>query len=259
MARRPIVSFVLLAYGFTIAWMLPLGLSNHGLIPLHVPEAWEAGAAFGPFIAAWLVLRSLGAGAVERFWQSFKNWRLGLSNWVLVVGSPLAFLAVAVAVAGGEASVSAWAQLSLIQVLDLVIVASLLQSLGEEPGWRGFLLPRLRERFGPLSATFAIYPIWLFWHLPMVLSRPEFTLGQFAGFALGILSAAVWLTLIHERTRSILAAVVWHALLNITRGAALAVSTQTFLNYGLAVTVSALAVGIWLWRRPPRHYSETIT
>lgn len=250
MARMPVLSFVLLSYGFTITWMLPLGLSNHGLISLHVPEAWEAGAAFGPFLAAWLVLRSMGSGELAEFRQGFGRWQLGRFNWLLVLGSPLAFLAVAVAATGGEITMAAWARLSLIQILDLVVIASVLQSLGEEPGWRGFLLPRLRARFGPLAATFALYPIWLFWHLPMVLSRPDFTLGQFAGFALGILSAAVWLTLIFERTRSILAAIVWHALLNITRGAALAVSTQAFLSYGLAVTVSAVAAGIWLWRRP---------
>ena len=75
-----------------------------------------------------------------------------------------------------------------------------------------------------LAATLVLFPLWL-WHLPFFLARPEFGLAQFVGFRLGILSAAIWLTFLWERTHSIGLAVVWHAVLNITRGVALALST----------------------------------
>ena len=252
---RPLLSFCLLAYGYTAAVMLPLALTNHGIVALPLPPEWEALAAFGPFIAAWLVLRAApDPEALPRFWRSLRHWRLDGMSWLIVVGSPLAFLVCgigAMCLAGSppELSMPRLDAHGLRVLIDLVVVGALLQSLGEEPGWRGFLLPRLRQRHGALVATLVLYPVWLFWHLPMVLARPDFSLAQFGGFALGILSAAIWLTLIYERTKSTFAAVVWHTLINLTRGIALALSTATFLAYGMAVTVSAVLVALYLARR----------
>lgn len=43
-------------------------------------------------------------------------------------------------------------------------------SLGEEIGWRGFLLPQLLKRNNPLVASLILGIIWAFWHLPIDLS-----------------------------------------------------------------------------------------
>jgi membrane protease YdiL (CAAX protease family) len=40
--------------------------------------------------------------------------------------------------------------------------------LGEEPGWRGFALPRLQERRTPLLATLILAPVWALRHLPLM-------------------------------------------------------------------------------------------
>ena len=42
----------------------------------------------------------------------------------------------------------------------------------EEPGWRGFLLPRLQSRFSLLMATVALWTAWAVWHLPLDFTRP---------------------------------------------------------------------------------------
>lgn len=254
MRAHPLLAFVVLAYGWTWVTVLPLLLQRRGLVQLNLPEAWEAVGAFGPLVAAWVVTRA------EKRVAEFRARFVGApdrAGVLVAIFSPLLFLLVALAVVG----MPDWTTLgrgelgTLRGVLDLVLVASLLQALGEEPGWRGFMLPRLRERYGPLAATLVLFPVWVFWHLPFFLSRPEFGLPQFAGFSLGILSAAFWLTWLWERTRSVWLAVAWHALINITRGVALALSTRYFLSYGLAVTVGALVIAAWwLWRsRRPEH------
>jgi membrane protease YdiL (CAAX protease family) len=40
-------------------------------------------------------------------------------------------------------------------------------SLGEELGWRGFLLPELLKRYRPLAASLILGVIWGLWHLPI--------------------------------------------------------------------------------------------
>jgi len=261
MRKHPLLAYIGLAYLWTWVTILPLLLQRRGVLDLGLPEAWEAVGAFGPFFAAWLVIRRTeGAAGLSAFWRGLFHWRVGGAAAALTLLSPVVFLLLAGVLVtlqtGSLPTLAALAEGRLgnaYAVMDLVLVGAVLQSLGEEPGWRGYLLPKMLGRFRSLPATLLLFPVWWLWHLPMVLSRPGFGWAQFLGFGLGILSAAVWLTFLRERTRSTLVAVVWHALLNITRGIALGFSTAMFLAYGIVVSVSALCIVLWwLLRRPVR-------
>lgn len=251
--KHPLLSYTAVAYLWTWLTILPLLLQKRGLADFGLPDAWEAIGAFGPFIAACLVLRyPEGQGGLAAFWQGLRHWRLGASGWALTILSPLVFLALAAGLTSLQTGAPpSWQALasgqlgSLHEVIDLVLVAALLQALGEEPGWRGYLLPRMMNRFRILPATLLLFPVWWLWHLPFFLSRPAFGLAQFFGFGFGILCASIWLSFLRERTHSILAAVVWHAVLNITRGIALGFSTGMFLAYGMVVAAGAAAIVIW--------------
>jgi membrane protease YdiL (CAAX protease family) len=258
MQKRPLLAYIALAYLWTWVTVLPLLLQRRGIADLGLPEAWEAVGAFGPCLAAWLVIRRTeGAAGLSAFRHGLSRWRVGGGVMALTLLSPVVFLLLAgVLVAVQSGSLPTLAALTggrlgnPSAVLDLVLVGAVLQSLGEEPGWRGYLLPKLLGRFRALPATLLLFPVWWLWHLPMVLGRPGFGWAQFLGFGLGILSAAIWLTFLRERSRSTLVAVVWHALLNITRGIALGFSTAMFLAYGVVVSISALGIVLWwLFRR----------
>jgi membrane protease YdiL (CAAX protease family) len=143
------------------------------------------------------------------------------------------------------------------RLIEIILLGGVLRGIGEEPGWRGFALPVLRSRFGPLLATLALWPVWLFWHLPSFLMRPEFQVGAWIGFSFGILSAAVWSTLLYDKTRSVLMIVIWHALINITRSIALAVSTAAFLAFAQVTIGAGLGIIIyWLVKRPGNYATE---
>lgn len=255
--RHPLLTMIALAYGWTWVTVLPLVLERRGLVELGLPHAWEAVGAVGPLLAAVFVLsRTGGAAALRGFFRRFLHWRVGRGWLALTVLSPVAFLVLALgAVALQSGAWPAWPPPgagrlgSIAAVLDLILFGAVLQSLGEEPGWRGYLLPGLLARLGRLPATLLLWPVWWLWHLPFFLSRPEFGLGQLLGFGLGILAASVWMTLLWEGTESIFIAILWHALLNITRGIAGGFSTAVFLAYGLVVTVGAVLIVIG-WLRP---------
>ncbi|MEZ5565084.1 MAG: CPBP family glutamic-type intramembrane protease [Gammaproteobacteria bacterium] len=239
---------------------LPLLLQKRGIVEFGLPDAWEAIGAFGPLLAAWIVIRRTRAAAgLANFWRGLVRWRVGGVGLSLALLSPVGFLLVAAAlltVATGEVPALTSGRLNNLQwMVELVLFNSVLQALGEEPGWRGYLLPALRERQRPLLATLLLFPLWWLWHLPFFLARPEFGWPQFLGFGLGILSASVWLTYLQERTGSTLMAVLWHAMLNFTRGIALAFSTSLFLTYGAVVTIGALAIVVW-WLTHDQQFSR---
>jgi CAAX protease family protein len=84
----------------------------------------------------------------------------------------------------------------------------------EEPGWRGFLLPRLQARFSPLIATVLVWLPWAIWHLPLDLTRPggAWSLSmilQQRGVALLIVS--ILITWLYNRSRgALLSPVLFH-------------------------------------------------
>ncbi len=253
--RYPLVGFYTIAYAFTWALGVPFLLSQRGLIGIEIPHLIEPVAAFGPFVAAIVVLRATsGRDGSRALLQGLLHWRVGPRWLAASLLSTPALLLLALVGAGfldraQSVDQSRLAELwTVAGLFDLIVVGGLLQSLGEEPGWRGFAIPRLRERFGPLLATLVLWPVWLCWHLPFFLSRPAFGWPQWLGFSVGILSAAIWLTLLRDRTQSVLMCIGWHALANVCRNTALAVSSIAFLLYNNLILLSALAIAIY-WIR----------
>jgi membrane protease YdiL (CAAX protease family) len=86
--------------------------------------------------------------------------------------------------------------------------------LGEETGWRGYLLPRLQARYGALVATLVLSVIWAFWHVPAFFFREGYTsldaIGL-VGFFVGLFAGAIVLTWLYNASRgSVLAVLLWH-------------------------------------------------
>ena len=43
----------------------------------------------------------------------------------------------------------------------------------EEPGWRGFALPRLLGKHSPLVASLLLGIVWALWHLPLLVNGDQ--------------------------------------------------------------------------------------
>ncbi len=91
-------------------------------------------------------------------------------------------------------------------------------SMGEELGWRGYLLPSLQTRVGPLAASVTLGLLWGLWHLPLALTPDNF-LGQvpFAYTLAGTVATSVMFTWVFNHTRgSLLIALLFHSSINMT-------------------------------------------
>lgn len=96
---------------------------------------------------------------------------------------------------------------------------SLSSALGEEIGWRGFLVPELFKSMSFTSVAILTGFIWAAWHLPLILfgnyhnnspaALPLY--GQLIMFFIGVVSAAIIMAYLRLKSGSLWTAAVFHA------------------------------------------------
>jgi uncharacterized protein len=176
--------------------------------------------SFGPSIAAFLLTAVWGGRAALRdLGRSGLRWRAPLRVYaVAVLGPPLVY-AVAALLARGPAGLrpeaaaapGGW-RMTLVP-LEILLLGG---PLGEEFGWRGFLLPRLLERYRPLAASLGIAVVWFLWHLPLFwLPQSAQASIPMSYFAVTLLAWSFLLTWIYLRSRgSVLLCLLFHTSTN---------------------------------------------
>lgn len=130
--------------------------------------------------------------------------------------------------------------------LALLAAGQLLVVLGEEPGWRGFALPRLERLTTPRRATLVLALAWGLWHGPMFLVPGSFQAGSSPWLFAGSIFAwsAIHTALFHRSAPGIGPNLVFHASANLTLQAGLAPpGLEPFL------LASYLLVGLAVWSR----------
>jgi membrane protease YdiL (CAAX protease family) len=233
--------FLVLAFTWSWAWAWPLALSGAVVTrgdgwPTHFP------ALLGPAAAALLTAAWIGGRAgVRDLLARMGRWRFPLRWWAVTL-SPLAFLVVALLVQAALGDTPApgdfgrYTGLPAAGVLGVIVLVVVLNGFGEETGWRGFAVPTLLPRFGPLGTALIIAPVWALWHLPyffLLDSYQSFNLLTIIGFPVGLAYGSIVLTWLYLGTGgSILAVAIWHGLFN------MATATDGATNI-IASTVSA--------------------
>jgi membrane protease YdiL (CAAX protease family) len=219
MQHHPLVCYFVMAYGFSwLAWVpYILSLDGLGLLPIHLTQLGILPGAFlGPCLSGFLMTAATeGKPGVRRLLHRFVQWRVGW-QWYLfaLCGIPIIIVMGFTPLPGMAAAVHP-APLQLILFFPLFLLMEILTSgLAEEPGWRGFALPRLQQQFGPLLGTILLGILWGGWHLPLFLtSWQEGASGPaICEFILGTVSIAIIISWVFNHTRgSLLIAILIHA------------------------------------------------
>lgn len=74
--------------------------------------------------------------------------------------------------------------------MTLIVVGTFAWALGEEIGWRGFLVPRLYERLGLVGTSVASGLLWAVWHYPSLLGS-DYNAGTPALYAVSCFTVLV--------------------------------------------------------------------
>jgi membrane protease YdiL (CAAX protease family) len=209
--RNPLISFFVLAYA--LSWLaFPVWAS--GLFTFFGPVF-----SFGPFIAALVVLAATrGKSGVGALLRSMVRWRVGL-RWYAVVLLP-AGLAVAATVlnvllgAQAPSSVELGGWTSLLPGYFLVLLTPGLGGAWEEPGWRGYALPRLQTGRSALFASLILWVLIAGWHLPLMVLREV----HYSDIVLMLAGVIIYNWVFNSANGSVLIIMMMHAMNNTVSG-----------------------------------------
>ena len=227
MRQNPIPAFFLLT--FLIAWSiwLPVGfLAPQAFLLVIIPGAWAPTVA--SFYLTWL---TDGKDGLRKFLRRVVHWKVGL-RWYLVCLFGIAAIAFAAQglnfwLFGGEPISlnlpTGIPENGLLIALPIIFLVNIFFGgpLAEDIGWRGYALPKLREKMDAFSASLVIGAIWVLWHLPFFwISEGNSAVGSipFLWFGLMTMAWSVLFAWVYVNTESILMPILFHAAVNTTLG-----------------------------------------
>ncbi len=282
-----------LIFAFVLAWPVQILASHFALQgKAQVFQFIMIGCMFMPLLATLLAgipLKGMGWGLELK-----GKWRWVLAAWLgptllSLLGAALYFglfpgrlnlsgdflRAQLVSMVGESGAAEAMAQLEekgispgfmtvvyLIQSLTYAPIINTFVSLGEEVGWRGAMLPRLKERFGRRAGWLLGGLIWGAWHWPvMILGGYEYGLAYWGAPLLGMLSFCLFTTasgllldLCYEKTGSIWIPSLGHGAVNAVAGIPLLLLAPEYADqvilgpsiYGLIAGIPLLALALFV-------------
>ena len=157
---------------------------------------------FGPMISAAAITRLTG-GSLGQWARSIVHWRVPARWYLFAFGLPVAIwslINIELAILGQDIDVSLLPG-RLVTAFGTFLLVFTVGGGFEEPGWRGFALGRLQQRFSPVKATLLLGFVWGLWHLPLY--------GLLAPVL--ITTLAFFYTYLYNKTHSLLLVILLHA------------------------------------------------
>ncbi len=174
---------------------------------------------FGPFLSAvfviWIVEKRVGLH--HWFHRTFRLrinilWYL-LGALFLPIGVVLLYFGLYSLLGGKPDFLNAplWWLYPLI-----LLIAMLFAGGNEEPGWRGFALPKLLTKRNPLTASLILGIIWVAWHTPVFFNPSWDGYGtSFGWFLLNTVGLSFIMTWLYCRSsRSVFPVMLFHQATN---------------------------------------------
>lgn len=275
--------YVLITFGFS--WAIALALHGAGGFAAAGPFlpaillAYMFGPALGAVAAALLFERGrfLKALSVRPFrfrpvavWTVY-GWLVPILLCALALAATLVLtgqgpadaaqrLADIVEAQGIELPMSAHALLVLTLAVNVpigIVLNTVIITLNEELGWRGFLQPKLAGMgFWPMSVL--IGAVWGLWHAPIVLMGHNYPGLGWGGVALmtgWTVLLTPYLSLARERSGHVLPAGAFHGSINAVAGASVLFAPQTGWPWNGILGIGGFAmlalgwVAIFVYRR----------
>jgi membrane protease YdiL (CAAX protease family) len=249
--RHPLAAFFVTAVCFSWSDWLVLAWSGKRIAPGSMPTHF-AGLLGPGFAAVAVSLMAEGTAGLKELLRRAVRFPFR-SAWAWALPAmPLLFLLAglgALSLSGKRLpALEAFERFPGLPAMDLpgvfefVLVAA---GLGQELGWRGYALPRLQARYGPLAGALLLSVPWGLWLLPQFLVNEAWaSLGPAAllGFAVTLASSSVVLASVAASGGgNVPGAAFWHAAFQMATATAAA---RGFLDAWVSGAVVLWACGL---------------
>ena len=225
--------------------MLPLVFTSNHLFGVNVSYSFHYLTAYGPLFAASIVILSTrGVAGIRALFSRAIYWKVNLI-WYVVAFSPLIIYLLS-----AKLDFHLLGQINFlpnfgIGALFLWIFNS---GLGEEVGWRGFLLPELQKKYSPIKSSLILSVFWIIWHIPALFYLPTYInlgLGILPILSIGITSGSIIYTWLFNNTKgSIFMVILFHGVFNFVTASKAGEGLPAAIISALTIIVAIILVVI---------------
>ena len=222
--KHPIWSFLAINYVISWTFLYPcyqLIKENEEIPPLALIGMI---GAYGPSIAAIIVQGIIDKKQLKSLLKKLIQFRSQWKLLLFIVIAPILLYVIAYLITAfifeGDLTVH-WI-LGFSNLYFWVLVALPFGPMGEELGWRGFMLPKLLEKHSIYKSTILVGLAWGIWHLASFsfpgAAIPDFlpvNLWTILLFCVNTIALSMVYTYVHLRSNgSVLMAILLHAFFN---------------------------------------------
>ena len=261
--RHPALTLAVLA---SVLGTIPLALVAAEVLPTGFSQLGALSAS-----AAAILLAAIESGR-ERVSELLRRglvWRVGVGWWTtaLVYTAPIALAALYLTTWVGGPKVDVGELGPIWQIVPVMLVLIVFAGLGEEFGWRGYLLPRLQLRHNALVSSLIVGALHSLWHVPLFLvagtvqhewAREVGLVAAILGYSVFVVAWSIHLTWVFNNTRgSVLLVAVVHGAGNAWIGGYFDVYGRAGMmgNNILSLLMAAIALAIVV-AAGPTHLSK---
>lgn len=212
--KIPITFFLFAAFLITYVFGIAIYLAFDAL---GVASPWINNFVlrFGPTLAGILTIALIsGRAGLNDLWRKCLHWRFSPWLYLFAILIQPIILLIVLFLRGFGADVQSIDPITVAAVFisQLLLTVFIGAGLGEELGWRGFLLPELAKRYSPFVASLFVGIAWFAWHVPAYLIDSErAATDPILPFAVIILALCIVLTFGYYRSKeSLLLPILLH-------------------------------------------------
>lgn len=257
MKKRKVLIYIILAYGITWALWIPL-LLNYQLganIPLLPGQFYLA--SFGPILGAIITSLLCGGGEIRTWFKRTYSFQFSKKWLAIAVLMPISYGIIGIA--AHRLAMGVWPDFSRFGLTEKLPGFNLWQTalvwiltfgLGEESGWRGFLLPELTKRYSFRISSLLVALVWIFWHLPAFFFNPTYlNMGPgIIGWAISLTFGSVLLAWLSNGSGfSVIPVLIWHGGFDL-----ITASDEGAQVMAMVCSMLVIVQGIWLIRKMAR-------
>lgn len=199
--------------------------------------------------------------------KRFFTKEIGIAYIIPLISSIIVYGTVYLTGLGGTAVPIGATIPSFIMTATLGVVVSSLTAIGEELGWRGYLVPELMKKYSYVKVSIIVGTIWLLYHLPILIfsnyNNGVSILSSVIFFTISIYAVTFIANLLTIKSNTVWPAIMLHSVhnvlvqgffdpLTVDKGITKFITTE--FGCGLALMYTIVAIVLYFNNRKSINY-----